>query len=243
MKRVAILLAGEAYNERYWHHRYRHHLSIDWSRSYENYKKYLYGYYESLGYQIDTYICSNPLPISQYKKIVTAYQPVDIDHLFQGSIIVGNNYCSTYNTRVDKIMKVIDMCINSSVQYEQIIITRFDLEFRVPFDNDEININPECFNISSILAPLPRISYNLLDDNIYIFPSKYMIPFQELLHQIPQNVQGIQKITRSLHHIEPQLEKLAPINGMLNCGSRSTQLRQFRFVRFSDTGTPVNPYI
>ena len=71
---------------------------------------------------------------------------------------------------------VIDLCLNNGLIYDLILITRFDLLFQKKFD--ESNINFDKFNIVSILE-----KPDLICDNFYLFPYKYIQIFSNIVKQ------------------------------------------------------------
>jgi hypothetical protein len=54
MKKVALILFGISYEKNLNHWTGANYI-IDFRKSFENYKKYIYNYFNNLGYEIDTY--------------------------------------------------------------------------------------------------------------------------------------------------------------------------------------------
>ena len=60
MKKLALILFGISYSEYiHWDSLKYGKLFINFKYSHQNYKDYIYSYFENLGYSIDTYISTN----------------------------------------------------------------------------------------------------------------------------------------------------------------------------------------
>ena len=74
-KKLALLLFGISYRE------YRHfggrNMKIDYKISVENYKTFIFEYFESLGYEIDVFFATNEMDDHEKEKLLEIYKPVD----------------------------------------------------------------------------------------------------------------------------------------------------------------------
>lgn len=66
------------------------------------------------------------------------------------------------------------MCLSSNIEYDLVLITRFDLLFQKDFK--ESNIQLDKFNLVSILE-----KDHLICDNFYLFPYKYLEKFYNII--------------------------------------------------------------
>ena len=114
---------------------------IDYKKSYENYKKFIFDYFESIGYDIDVYFTTNILDNKNKEEICNTYKPIKYNFI--------ENKTHNIKSKNEKLNNVIDLCISSNITYDLILITRFDLLFQKKFD--ESNIDFDKFNIVSIL--------------------------------------------------------------------------------------------
>jgi len=137
-----------------------------YEKSYENYKQFIFDYFESIGYDIDIYFTTNILNDENKKNISEKYKPIKYNFI--------QNKTDNIKSRNEKLDNVIDLCLNNGFIYDLILITRFDLLFQKKFH--ESNINFDKFNIVSILE-----RPDLICDNFYLFPYKYI---QILLNKI-----------------------------------------------------------
>lgn len=163
--KFAVLLFGISKQQIYFSIRKRHtkKYSIDYEKSYENYKTFIFDYFENIGYAIDVYFTTNMLDDKNKEKICEKYKPVKCNFI--------ENQGNRIKNRNEKINNVIDLCLNSRNTYDLILITRFDLDFQKKFD--ESNFDFDKFNIVSILEKPFMIC-----DNFYLFPYKYLKIFR-----------------------------------------------------------------
>ena len=159
--KLALLLFGISKKDEYVHWRNNKKYFIDYEKSYENYKEYIFDYFKSIGYDIDVYFTSNMLDDENKKKLCEKYKPVKYNFI--------ENHKNHTISRNTKLINVMDLCLNSGIDYDLILITRFDLKFQKKFG--ESNINLDKFN----LVILERKN---ICDNFYLFPYKYFKTFQ-----------------------------------------------------------------
>jgi hypothetical protein len=154
---------------------------VDYEKSYENYKKYIFEFFESKGYEIDVYFTTNILNEVDRKKICKTYNPISCEFI--------ENETNFINSRNNKLDKVIDLCIGSGIAYDLVLITRFDLLFQADFEKS--NIEMDSFNLVSTLEkPF------LICDNFYLFPYTYLETFSTLVKK---------HITSNFHYIQEDL--------------------------------------
>ena len=183
---------------------------IDYKKSYENYKKFIFEYFESIGYEIDVYFTTNILDDKDKKEICEKYKPIKCEFI--------ENDKNRTKSRNKKMNNVMDLCLNSGFTYDLILITRFDLLFQKKFDESNIDFNK--FNIVSILE-----KPHLICDNFYLFPYKY---FHTFLYIVKKN------LNISFHQIQSQLYKklnFESINYILNENCFVSELSFYKIVR------------
>jgi hypothetical protein len=186
MKKLALLLFGMSYKK--YKHWELNDVIIDFRFSIENYKKYIYAYFNKLGYSIDVYLVTNEIDdINVLADLLITYKPIKCDFLPDTQHIVLS--------RNTKFIKVLELCISSGISYDHCLVTRFDLEFKINFNLCNFQMNN--MNITSILEIPTGIC-----DNFYLFPYKY-------LHQF-YNV-ALQYKYKYFHTIEPGIRSFCNI--------------------------------
>tara|TARA_B100000963_G_scaffold361971_1_gene401453 strand:+ start:1802 stop:3190 length:1389 start_codon:yes stop_codon:yes gene_type:complete len=133
--------------------------------------------------EIDTYLCTNDMSIHAKKYLLDTYKPKD--YFFEN----GNNVILSVVDRNIKVKKVIELCLNSKIEYDAIILTRFDLKFKKKIT--ETNINYNKFNILGFLKLNERRAINqnalndvptlAIEDNFVLFPFKYLESFLNII--------------------------------------------------------------
>jgi len=181
---------------------------IDYTKSIDNYKKYIYKYFNNLGYDIDVFLCTNDIDNDEIKNnIIQHYNP--IKYLFV------NNLANKTKSRNTKLKYAVELCKNSKIKYDLVLITRFDLIFNKNFD--EINIDFTKINIVSLLE-----KPNLICDNFYLLPFTQLNMFYKLINK---------NINNSFHLIKKDLERINKINFMLNENVLVENLNFYKIVR------------
>ena len=117
-------------------------------------------------------------------KIIKKYKPINYSFIDNGK----NNLLS----RNEKILDVTNLCLNSNINYDLVLITRFDLIFQKKFD--ESNIQLDKFNLVSILE-----KNNLICDNFYLFPFSKLKKFNDIIKN---------NISKSFHNIKNDIENI-----------------------------------
>lgn len=183
---------------------------VDYEKSYENYKKFIFDFFENKGYDIDVYFTTNILDNKDKKKICEKYKPIKYNFI--------KNDKNIKKSRNQKLNNVIDLCLNSGFTYDLILITRFDLLFQKEFDKS--NIDFDKFNIVSILE-----RQNLICDNFYLFPYKYFQIFSNIVKQ---------NLNKSFHCIQKDLYNklnITSVNYILNENRKIKSLSFYKIVR------------
>jgi hypothetical protein len=209
--KLAVLLFGMSKCEyRHWHNNIKY--SIDYANSYENYKKFIFDFFIKKGYDIDVYFTTNPLNDEDKKEICEAYKPI------RCSFVEEDPYGNNDTNRNNRFNQVIDLCFESGIHYDLILMTRFDLLFQKEFDKSNIQLDK--FNLVSILE-VP----NGICDNFYLFPYHYFQSFSTIVKR---------NLNKSLHWIQGELyDSLgkSSVNYILNEHCQISELSFYKIVR------------
>ena len=208
MKLALILFGISLEINRYW--QYGALYSVDYKNSYDNYQRYIFDYFKGKGYDIDVYISTNKLNSeNDIAEIIDKYKPVKYR--------IADD-CEDYIiSRNKKLESAIDLCIEGGGEYDLVLITRFDLLFQKDFADSNIQLDK--INIVSVLE-----RPNLICDNFYLFPHKYLKDFQKV----------IRKCANINHrNIKNDLEKIAPINYILNENRDISELSFYKIAKTS----------
>ena len=208
MKLVLILFGISLEINRYW--QYGALYSVDYKNSYDNYQRYIFDYFKGKGYDIDVYISTNKLNSeNDIAEIIDKYKPVKYR--------IADD-CEDYIiSRNKKLESAIDLCIEGGGEYDLVLITRFDLLFQKDFADS--NIQFDKINIVSVLE-----RPNLICDNFYLFPHKYLKDFQKVIRKCA-NIDN--------PNIKNDLEKIAPINYILNENRNISELSFYKIAKTS----------
>lgn len=210
MPKIALLLFGISYTEQLNHWSGTTNR-VDFRDSVDNYKKYIYHYFENLGYSIDVFIATNHVSKEIRDNIIHHYHPK--------KITFHKNHDNKHISRNTKIINVMQNYFqyirDTNVAYTACIITRFDLHFKIPFNRVRIDLSK--INIVSQLET-PK----LICDNFYIIPRHIVSNFLVVL-QSKKNV--------SHHHILPLLTKFSSVNFMYNQRRYVADLDLYKIVR------------
>jgi hypothetical protein len=189
------------------------------SVTFSNVQDAIFDFFTRKGYEIDIYFTTNPLNETDTKQICERYKPVR--HSFV------ENEENFVKSRNKKLNGVIDLCIESGIAYDLILITRFDLLFQKDFDKS--NIKLDSFNLVSILE-----KPHLICDNFYLFPATYLDIFSKIVKK---------NLNTSFHMIQEELYTELPenaINYILNEHCVIADLSFYKIVRTLYV-KPVNP--
>lgn len=210
--KLAVCLFGLSYYEQkeFWGHRTMY--DIDWRYSLENYKEKLYDFFYNKGYTIDFYLCTNDSKMKE--QIISTINPKA--YLFVDNI--DDKLNKTKSTRVlEKNKKVIEVLKMVKGDYDTILLTRFDLHFKLPLTDS--NTNLETINIISVCEPR---KVEEICDNFYIFPYRLL----------PAIIDGfIKKKHIIAHRYRKILDNISPIHFIMNEKSVLNKLSFYYIVR------------
>ena len=191
MKKLALLLFGISLYKDRKHWKYHTKVySIDWRLSYDNYQKYIIDFFRSKGFDIDIYLVSNTLEEADKQELLGKWKPKAYDFLD-----VNNDYTSRFRQRNEKIIRVIELCNESLIEYDNILITRFDLKFKIEFD--KLPLDYSMFNSAFIIG-----NTEMCDNFLFMKPKSL-----ELLYKLTcENMDLIG------HRFKKKIEKEESIN-------------------------------
>jgi hypothetical protein len=156
MKRIALFFFGLSYLKKY-NHRDTGETDINYVHSLENYKKYIFDYFNS--YEIDVYYTTNVVDKEIQQKLEDDYKPKKCTYM---DIEDSNKICR--NTR---LIQCLQLCKD---EYDYCFITRFDLLFQEKFQ-----FNYDKLNMVSILE-----KQDLICDNFYFMPYSMFEEFKKV---------------------------------------------------------------
>jgi hypothetical protein len=129
-------------------------------------------------------------------------------------------------------MNIIRDYISGKNSYELICLTRFDIYFLKDFKN----VDPNKFNIISILE-----KNNLIDDNLYIFPVKYLDRFIKLLGELEKT--NIPESRLVLHKAKNKMHQIFDVNYLCNEYVDVPRLSFFKLRFFETVGFILNEFL
>lgn len=163
MKKLALLFFGFHYQiYRHWYH--KKNVLVDFRKSIENYQEYIFKYFKNEGFEIDVFFSTYDSEI--LPELIETYQPKKYSVLKN---IISNRFISRNTHFRNSLKLVIDYQKENKTIYDNILITRFDLLYQIPFSNTKKPINYNKLNLISHLNP-----YKIIDDNFYLIPQKYL---------------------------------------------------------------------
>ena len=212
--RLALCIFGISYLEEL-HHWSGNYYSIDFKHSVDNYKNFLFNYFENLGYEIDVFIATNPIPEHKSKELIRAYRPKVITyHENMDDINKSRN-----NKIINALRNFIQYQHTNKIIYKHVLITRFDLLFQIPFFNTKFSANK--LNIVSILE-----KNHFICDNFYLFP----FHLSKLLLKIFVNHQNT-----TFHKLKSPIQKEMDIHYIWNEHKEVRDLSFYKIHRILDT--------
>tara|TARA_B100001059_G_C17818923_1_gene577010 strand:- start:1333 stop:2115 length:783 start_codon:yes stop_codon:yes gene_type:complete len=226
-KKIAIILFGISYLNKYEHWNNNDNYIIDYRKSLENYREYILDYFKNLGYDIDIYICTNLLDDNMKNNILNDYKPKSYKFI--------KNYNNIYASSNIKLKESIKLCLDSNIKYDNCLITRFDLLFKEKLTN----IN---YNKINIISELSKEEGYTICDNFYFIPFKYLKQFNDIIKidydniNIKRNINDkdhyeyINKFHR--HYIKDKIKKISDIHYIKN---EKTYLDSLSFYKINRT--------
>ena len=156
--------------------------------NYENYQEKIFDYFLGKGYKIDVYFSTNDtMNDIENNKLINAYKPINYNFIDENLYPVVPNYSGATPTKMAskhrKVENVLEMCLDSKIDYDLVLLTRFDLIFNDNFN--ESNIKLDKFNIVSELE-----QRGVICDNFYLFPFKYLREFLEIAKDFRTTLKG-----------------------------------------------------
>lgn len=174
-KKIALCLFGISYEEKYIHWHHMDVYKIDWRKSIDNYREVIINYFEKLGYEVDIYISTYnhayiPELLSDYNCINFNIEPRIIYCPEQKQRTKFTK--SGRNTNFVRVLELLNSNLNI-INYDFAIITRFDLIFKMKFN--QLNIDYNGFNVSMKCQKDPTI-----DDNFYVVGMNHFKKFYNI---------------------------------------------------------------
>lgn len=210
MKKLAIIFFGVSYTDKNLYFFTNGYNIVDFRKSTDNYKKYIFDYFKNLGYEMDVFISTNKIENREiYNSLIETYKPI--------KIIENDNFGDNWESRSFKLKNGIKLCYKyskeNSINYDLCLITRFDLMFMKSFTKDNLDLNK--MNIVSELE-----SPGFICDNLYIFPFIYIKQFYKAL-----------KTNKIHHYIREEILKFIEINYIYNENKLVRDLSFYKIVR------------
>lgn len=131
--------------------------SLDSRQYVNNIQMYIYDFFKSKGYAIDTFICTNESPI--VNDIIKSYTPVRYSY-------IGNTEDRRISKTIEVLRLLIDYMKETQNTYDMVCLTRLDIYFLEPL----LNIDYTTLNIVSKVQVNKTSKTELIDDNFYLFP-------------------------------------------------------------------------
>jgi hypothetical protein len=169
-KRLALLLFGRAYSTNPQNKRIGN-KTIDYQKSLNNYREYIFNHFENIGYIVDVFFATNDdIPDFKKRELISDYQPV-------APAFVKDDLNDYTYSRITKVRTVLELCRSNHNRYDHVILTRFDLIFKDKFDQS--NIDYKRLNFVSILE-----QPDFLCDNFYLFPYSLLDKFIKVVGKV-----------------------------------------------------------
>lgn len=174
MKKLALVLCGYHYFEGMPIKFFEKGQLINYKNSFDNYKKYIFQYFNSLGFDIDVFISS--YKSLKENELLEDYKPVA--YKFIEPITNWSSHVKYYSK--NKILiDGIKLVLNHKEKYDNVLITRFDLFFLKKFSS--CNIKLDKFQlISTCLIKEDDI---MIDDNFYLFYYEILDSFLDIMEK------------------------------------------------------------
>lgn len=213
--KLCVLLFGLSYSENTENYHTHVNNKVDYRLSIDNYKKFIYDYFEELGYEIDTYLCTNFSNEEIQNQLLNDYSPKD--YLFiEDKIDNKPEYLIKTINRNIKLQMVMELVKKSGNNYDLCLMTRFDLKFNIPLS--DVNIMLDKMNIVSWW----NNEKPLICDNFYLFPFKYLPKLILKFKSLPEY---------SYHYMYKHINKIVRINILVPIIKYNPELKFYDIVR------------
>ncbi|GAB5370718.1 hypothetical protein AAMO2058_001517100 [Amorphochlora amoebiformis] len=169
-KSLAVLLVGKSFESEYPHFT-GFHFEVDYRANQCNLKRRVLDYFKRRGFHdVDFFLVTNDSPMREDMKKAFNCQPTSC--VFETSPGPNTKFVekegSDARLQYNEQILGTEMIMNSTKEYTQVVMSRFDLEFQIPFDNLTID-----------WSKVNLISHfwvdDIVDDNFYIVPG-HMLP-------------------------------------------------------------------
>lgn len=214
-------------------------FEVDYKYSVVNYRERIFKYFNKLGYDIDIYFATNNLSAEDRSELLATYPAVDYhfeetdnNHILSSGntedikySILGDeqlleltqNNPAHYVGRNAKVRKVCELCLKSKIEYDLVLMTRFDLVFMKDFESISFDFNK--INLVSMLH-----KPHLMCDNFYLMKGgKDFLHFTDWLHRF--------NLKRSSHDFLKYLKRYWEINFFANEHLKIPGLSFYKIVR------------
>lgn len=167
--RLALVFFGFHY-QKYFHWKIKKNILIDYRKSFDNYQTFIFNHFQNLGFEIDIFFST--YTSEKLDQLIKDYQPKK--YIVLDKIIEKKDISRNLHFR-NGLKLVVDYQKEHNFNYDNILITRFDILYRIPFKKSKIDLKK--FNLISHLEP-----YRLIDDNFYLLPEKNLKKLLHLAH-------------------------------------------------------------
>ena len=218
MKKLALCLSGLHFKENY-HHFMNMNININFKEYIKNIKNKIYGYFEK-DFQIDTFICTEDSIL--FEDLLDTYKPIKY-------CIEEKNHCWK---KVKVLQLLIDYIEESSKDYDNIILTRFDIYILKEFTKENVDLDK--FNMVSALNDFE------CDDNFFLLPIYYLKIFKDIL----ENCCYRNDCANAFHYLKLEFESKMNVNYINNePGHAAYDLSFFNLRPFVNLELILNKYM
>ena len=213
---MAILLSGLHYFENY----NNTGVTVDFRKYVKNIKTKIYEFFQSQ-YHIDTFLCTNSSV--HLNHLLDTYKPVE--HVIENE---GNMAVK----KTKGLQSIFYHSQRHRIEYEIILLTRFDIYFLKEFTHDNIHLHK--LNIISILE-----HNKVCDDNLFILPWMYLKQFTNLLYQTAIH----SREPFAIHYLKNKFEKMFQVHYIYNEHRLVADLSFFKLRFFENIQFILNEHL
>ena len=173
MKKLAFGFFGTHYSPNYLHWSGRYKF-VDFRNSIFNYKKFLFDYFYKEFKQIDIFLSSFESELQE--NLLSTYKPKA--YSFYKIFKNAPKYYPKNFITINLLNLIKNFSKENNIVYDNLLLTRFDLQFLINFDNMKNKIDYTKFNNISVLE------HNaIICDNFYLMPFNYINDFLLIFEQ------------------------------------------------------------